>query len=76
MIIKYLKKIVENYDCLYIEIYYEEFKKDFNSKNDEKLKQLLLNCLSKIQKFNWKYQINILISWEINYILKKIFELL
>jgi len=52
MIIKYLKKIVENYDCLYIEIYYEEFKKDFNSKNDEKLKQLLLNCLSKIQKFN------------------------
>ena len=37
---------------VYIDDYYQEFKKDFNSINDEELKELLLNCLSKNQNFN------------------------
>jgi hypothetical protein len=50
--ISFFKKIIDNYDYFYIKYYYEEFKKDFNSINDEELKELLLNCLSKNQNFN------------------------
>ena len=51
--ISFYQKIIENYDCLFIKNYYQEFKKeDFNSINDEELKELLLNCLSKNQNFN------------------------
>ncbi len=50
MIIK--KKIIENYVCFFINEYYQEFKKDFNSINDEDLKELLLNYLSNNQNFN------------------------
>ena len=48
----FYKKIIENYSCFFINEYYQEFKKDFNSINDEELKELLLNCLSKNQNFN------------------------
>ena len=50
--ISFFKKIIDNYDYFYIKYYYEELKKDFNSINDEELKELLLNCLSKNQNFN------------------------
>ena len=50
--ISFYQTIIENYDCLSIKNYYQEFKKDFNSINDEELKELLLNCLSKNQNFN------------------------
>ena len=50
--ISFFKTIIENYDCLSIKNYYQEFKKDFNSINEEELKDLLLNCLSKNQNFN------------------------
>ena len=33
--ISFFKTIIENYDCLSIKSYYQEFKKDFNSINDE-----------------------------------------
>ena len=50
--ISFYQTIIENYDCLSIKNYYQEFKKDINSINDEELKELLLNCLSKNQNFN------------------------
>ena len=40
-IISFYQKIIENYNCLNINDYYQEFKKDFNSINDEELKKLL-----------------------------------
>ena len=43
IIISFYNKIMKNYDCLSIKNYYQEFKKDFNSINDEELKELLLN---------------------------------
>ena len=49
--ISFFKKMIDNYDCIYI-YYYEQFKRDFDSINDEELKELLLNCLSKNQNFN------------------------
>ena len=59
--ISFFKTIIANYDCFYIKYYYEEFKKDFNSINNEKLKELLLNCLSKNQNFSLRLSMNILI---------------
>ena len=52
--IAFFKNIIENYNCIYIKDYYENFKNDFNKifTKEEELKELLLNCLSKIQNFN------------------------
>ena len=47
------KKMMENYDYIYINEYYEEFKKDFNSiiQNENELKELFNNSLSKNKNF-------------------------
>ena len=74
--ISFYQTIIENYDCLSIKNYYQEFKKDFNSINDEELKELLLNCLSKNQNFNLRLldeYFNLMIN---NLYFKKIFVLI
>ena len=74
--ISFFKKIIDNYDYFYIKYYYEDFKKDFNSINDEELKELLLNCLSKNKNFDLRLSdefFNLMINI---YILKKIFVLI
>ena len=49
----FFQKKMENYDYIYINEYYEEFKKDFNSiiQNENELKELFYNSLSKNQNF-------------------------
>ena len=52
----FFKKKIEGYNFYYINDYYQKFKKDFNSiiKNEEELKELLLNCLSQNENFELK----------------------
>ena len=52
----FFKKKIENYNFYYINDYYQKFKNDFNSiiKNEEELKELLLNCLSQSENFELK----------------------
>ena len=52
----FFKKKIENYNFYYINDYYQKFKNDFNSiiKNEEELKELLLNCLSQNENFELK----------------------
>ena len=52
----FFKKKIENYNFYYINDYYQKFKNDFNSiiKNNEELKELLLNCLSQSENFELK----------------------
>ena len=49
----FFQKKMENYDYIYINEYYEEFKKDFNSiiQNENELKELFDNSLSKNKNF-------------------------
>ena len=50
------KKKIESYNFYYINDYYQKFKNDFNSiiKNEEELKELMLNCLSQNENFELK----------------------
>ena len=52
----FLKKKIESYNFYYINDYYQKFKNDFNSiiKNEEELKELMLNCLSQSENFELK----------------------
>ena len=52
----FFKKKIESYNFYYINDYYQKFKNDFNSiiKNEEELKELLLNCLSQSENFELK----------------------
>ena len=52
----FFKKKIENYNFYYINDYYQKFKNDFNSiiKNEEELKELMLNCLSQSENFELK----------------------
>ena len=47
--IYFFQKKIENYDCIYINEYYENFKKDFNSiiQNENELKDFFYTSLSK-----------------------------
>ena len=49
----FFQKKMENYNSIYINEYYEEFKKDFNSiiQNENELKELFDNSLSKNKNF-------------------------
>ena len=49
----FFQKKMENYDYIYINEYYEQFKKDFNSiiQNENELKELFDNSLSKNKNF-------------------------
>ena len=49
----FFQKKMENYDYIYINEYYEKFKKDFNSiiQNENELKELFDNSLSKNKNF-------------------------
>ena len=52
----FFKKKIESYNFYYINDYYQKFKNEFNSiiKNEEELKELLLNCLSQSENFELK----------------------
>ena len=52
----FFKKKIENYNFYYIKDYYPKFKSDFKSiiKNEEELKELILNCLSQNENFELK----------------------
>ena len=52
----FFKKKIESYNFYYINDYYQKFKNDFNSiiKNEEELKELMLNCLSQNENFELK----------------------
>ena len=52
----FFKKKIESYNFYYINDYYQKFKNEFNSiiKNEEELKELMLNCLSQNENFELK----------------------
>ena len=50
----FFQKKIENYNFYYFYDFYQKSKNDFNSiiKNEEELKELMLNCLSQMKILN------------------------